>query len=180
MTIRAHHLPCPVAHQRRKNGGRSLHHHPLPCGAPPLARRGGDMRGGGALLRFTAEDAGNPCQPPSNADFQERASTTTARAAPSDSAVLWLPNACTTWMRHPTLVRWPPIRRHGLDPQRRKSLIDPRPLGTGFSSYHWLIFLMGTSRPPWRATVYQSASAMACRRTVASGLAAAGSRVIQA
>ena len=28
-----HHLPCPVAHQRQKTGGRSLHHLPLPCGA---------------------------------------------------------------------------------------------------------------------------------------------------
>ena len=60
--------------------------------------------------------------------FPGIASTTAARAAPSDSTVLWLPNACTTCVRHPTLVRWPPIRRHGLDPQRRKSSIDPAPI----------------------------------------------------
>ena len=33
--------PCPVAHQRQKSGGRSLHFLPLPCGATTRrARRG--------------------------------------------------------------------------------------------------------------------------------------------
>ena len=57
--------------------------------------------------------------------FPGIASTTTASAAPSDSAVLSLPNACTTCLRHPTLVRWPPIRRHGRDPRRRKLSAHP-------------------------------------------------------
>ena len=48
----------------------------LPPLSPPLVRRAaapgeaGDRRGG-ALLRFTAVDSGNPCQPTSDADFQE-------------------------------------------------------------------------------------------------------------
>ena len=84
--------------------------------------------------------------------FPVKDPATAARAAPSDSAVLWLPNACTTWMRHPTLVRWPPIRRHGLDPRRQKSSIDSQPLGAGLSCSLWRIFPTTASRPPWRST----------------------------
>ena len=58
-------------------------------------------------------------------EFPGTAWTTTARAAPSDSADLQLSKSCTTCMRHPRFVRWPPIRRHRRDPQRRKSSIDP-------------------------------------------------------
>ena len=36
-------------------------------------------------------------------------------------------NACTTCLRHPPLVRWPPIRRHGRDPRRRKLSTHPAP-----------------------------------------------------
>ena len=68
--------------------------------------------------------------------FPGTALTTAARAAPYDSAVLWLPNACTTCMRHPTLVRWPAIRRHGRAPRRRKSSIILRPLEAGSSCSH--------------------------------------------
>ena len=62
--------PSPVAHQRRKRGGRSLHHH------PSLAARGrsgqdGNTRGA-TPLRFTEEDAENPCQPASNEDLQAK------------------------------------------------------------------------------------------------------------
>ncbi len=65
-----HHLPLPGAAPAVKKGG-SLP--PLP---PPLVRCGeapceaGDTQAD-ALRRFTAEDSGNPCQPASNADFQE-------------------------------------------------------------------------------------------------------------
>ena len=65
--------------------------------------------------------------------FPGIASTTAARAAPSDSAVLWLPNACTTCMRHPPSERGTPIRRHGLDPRRRKSSIHRTPAGTAMA-----------------------------------------------
>ena len=48
----------------------------LPPPSPPLVRRAGapceaGTTRGGAALRFTPEEAGNPCQPTSNADFQE-------------------------------------------------------------------------------------------------------------
>ena len=56
-------------------------------------------------------------------------------------------------MRHPPFVRWPPIRRHVLDPGRRKSSIISRPLEAGFSCSHGTIFSMTTSKPPWRSTV---------------------------
>ena len=56
-------------------------------------------------------------------------------------------------MSHPPFVRWPPIRRHVLDPRRRKSSIISRPLEAGFSCSHWSIFSMTTSKPPWRSTV---------------------------
>ena len=73
-----------------------------------------------------------------------------------------------------------PIRRHRRDPQRRKSSIDLRPLGTGFSCSHWRIFFTTALKPPWRSTVSQSALETAWRRTAASALPAAGSRVVQA
>ena len=64
-----HHLPLPGGAPAPKNRG-SLP--PLP--PPPVSRHdapceAGDRRGG-ALRRFAAQDAGNPCQPVSNADFQ--------------------------------------------------------------------------------------------------------------
>ena len=63
--------------------------------------------------------------------FPGKVSTTAARATPSDSAVLWLPNACTTCMRHPPSKRGTPIRRHGLDPRRRKLSTRPAPAEGG-------------------------------------------------
>ena len=69
VTIRAHHLPLPGGAPAPKNRGS------LPPPSPPTVRRAdapgeaGDTQGG-ALLRFTAEDSGNPCQPTSNADSQ--------------------------------------------------------------------------------------------------------------
>ena len=54
---------------------------------------------------------------------------------------------------HPPFVRWPPIRRHVLDPRRRKSSIISRPFEAGFSCSYWTIFSMTTSKPPWRSTV---------------------------
>ena len=62
-------FPAPVAHQRRKRGGRSLHQHPSRT-ARRYAGREGDTRGA-ASLRFFARDAGNPCCPASGAAFRE-------------------------------------------------------------------------------------------------------------
>ena len=59
----------PGAAPAAKNGGS------LPPPSPPPVRRAGapceaGTTRGGAALRFTAEDSGNPCQPTSNADSQ--------------------------------------------------------------------------------------------------------------
>ena len=138
-----------MAHQRQKAGGRSLHHHPLPCGAPTRrARRG---RRPTALYR---RGLGESVPTHVRCGFPVRDPATAGRAAPSDSAVLWLSNACTTCVRHPTFVRWPPIRRHERDPQRRKSSIDPAPAEAAVSSAAWLILSMTASRAPWRSTVF--------------------------
>ena len=83
--------------------------------------------------------------------------TTTGRASPSESGALGLlkgrATSCATYVRHPPFVRWSPIRRHVLDPRRRKSSIILRPFAAGFSCSHWTIFSMTTSRPAWRSTV---------------------------
>ena len=83
--------------------------------------------------------------------------TTTARASPSESGALGLlkgrATTCATYVRHPPFVSGPPIRRHVLDPRRRKSSIISRPFEAGFSCSHWSIFSMTTSRLAWRSTV---------------------------
>ncbi len=83
--------------------------------------------------------------------------TTTARASPSESGALGLlkgrATSCATSVRHPPFVRWSPIRRHVLDPRRRKSSIMSRPLEAGFSCSPRTIFSMTTSRLAWRSTV---------------------------
>ena len=60
--------PCPVAHQRQKAGGRSLHFLPFPV-RRRLATRGHARR---RPATGVAADAGNPCQPASNKAFQAR------------------------------------------------------------------------------------------------------------
>ena len=60
-----HHLPAPVAHQRQKSG--SLSPLPPPPGAAHRARRGHASR---RPATVGAADAGNPCQPASNAGFR--------------------------------------------------------------------------------------------------------------
>ena len=79
--------------------------------------------------------------------------TTTGRASLSESGALGLLKRRATSMRRPPFVRWPPLRRHVLDPRRRKSSIIPRPFEAGLSCSHWSICSMTTSRPPWRSTV---------------------------
>ena len=89
--------------------------------------------------------------------FPGTAWTTTARASPSESGALGLlkgrATSCATYVRHPPFVSGPPIRRHVLDPRRRKSSIIPRPFEAGFSCSPCTIFSMTTSRLAWRSTV---------------------------
>ena len=59
-----------MAHQRQKKRGRSLHFLPLLYGATTRRARGW-TRDAGAPRGFTPEEAGNPCQPASNAGFVE-------------------------------------------------------------------------------------------------------------
>ena len=59
----------------------------------------------------------------------EKLSTTTARASPSEREALRSLKSCPAQVSGPTFVRRTPIRRHVLDPQRRKSLIISPPLG---------------------------------------------------
>ena len=56
-------------------------------------------------------------------------------------------------VRHPPFVSGPPLRRHVLDPRKRKSSIISRPSESGFSCSHWSIFSMTTSRSAWPSTV---------------------------
>ena len=72
--------------------------------------------------------------------FPGTAWTTTARALPSERGALgWLKGratTCATSVDHPPFVSGPPLRRHVLDPRRRKSSIISRPLEAGFSCSH--------------------------------------------
>ena len=148
--------PSLVPHQRQKTGGRSLHFLPLPCGATKRRARGW-TRDAGTALRFTPEDSGNPCQPTSNAGFREQPGPQRRGLRPLRVERWGLlkgrATTCATSVRHPPFVRWSPIRRHVLDPRRRKSSIISRPLEAGFSCSHWTIFSMTTSRLAWRSTV---------------------------
>ena len=123
-----HHLPAPVAHQRQKSGGRSHHFLPLPVRRHDAPCEG-DTRGV-ASLRFIAADAGNPCQTASNKAFRARPRPQ-QREKPSEREALWWSKACATWcatsVSHPLFVNGPPLRRHVLDPRRRKSSIIPAP-----------------------------------------------------
>ena len=107
--------PCPVAHQRRKNGGRSLHF--LPLQTRRRARRG---HAGRCPATVVAADAGNPCQPVPHKAFQARPRPQQRGALPSEREALWWSKACAP-REPPTFVAVSPIRRHVLDPGRRKS-----------------------------------------------------------
>ncbi len=141
-----------VAHQRRKTRGRSLHFLPLRCGATTRRVRRG--RAGPALC---PGGLGESVPTRFQCGFPGTSWTTTARASPSERGALGLlkgrATSCATCARHPPLERVKPIRRHVLDPRRRKSSIMSRPLEAGFSCSQWSIFSMATSKPPWRSTV---------------------------
>ena len=69
--------------------------------------------------------------------------TTTARASPSESGALGFlkgrATSCATYVRHSPFVSGPPIRRHVLDPRRRKSSMVPRPFEAGDACSNWSI-----------------------------------------
>ena len=155
---------------------------PLP--PPPVRRHDAPCEAGRHRTALCRRRFGESLPTRFQCGFPGTTWTTTARTSPSERGALGLlkgrATSCATYARHPPSERWPPIRRHGLDPQRRKSSIISRPLEAGFSCSYWTIFSMTTSKPSWRSTVSQPASAMACRSPVVSVLAAAGSRVVQA
>ena len=147
-----HHLPFPVAHQRLKSGGRSLHF--LPLQARRAVQRGATL--GTAPPRLSQPTRGiraNPCP----IRLSRQGPDHSSEKSPSEREALWWSKTCATWcatyVRHPLFVRWTPIRRHVLDPRRRKSSIISRPFEAGFSCSHWTTFSMPTSKPPWRSTV---------------------------
>ena len=82
-----------------------------------------------------------------------KASNHSGKEPPSEREALWLSKVCTIQVNNLVSVKYSPIQRHLLDPQRRKSSIMSRPLEAGSSCSHWTIFSMTTPRPPWRSTV---------------------------
>ena len=123
--------------------------------APRRTGRGGDTPGAAPprLSQPTRGIRANQCP----IRLSRQGPDYTSEGAPSEREALWLSKACATscatYVRHPPFVRWPPIRRHVLDPRRRKSSIISRPFEAGFSCSYWTIFSMTTSKPPWRSTV---------------------------
>ena len=148
--------PSPVAHQRRKSGGRSLHFPPSRCGAPGEAGHAG--RPPPRWLQPTRGIRANSCPIRLSGQGPDHSS----EGSPSEREALWWSKACATWVGHPPGVNGPPLRRHVLDPARWKSSILSRPFGAGSSCSHWTTSSMTTSKPPWPSTVSQSASDMAC------------------
>ena len=151
-----HHLPLPGAAPAAKNRG-SLP--PLP--PPPVWRHDAACEGVDTRCRCRRGlypiGFGQSVPTRIQYGFPGTAWTTTARASPSESGALGLlkgrATTCATSVRHPPFVSGPPIRRHVLDPRRRKSSIMSRPFEAGFSCSHWTIFSMTTARPAWRSTV---------------------------
>ena len=173
--------PCPVPHQRSKTGGCSLHFLPLLCGVTPRRARRGQLKPAPRYAlpqRIRGIRANSlPMRIPGHSlDHNGEGSALWERSVGVVKSVRHLMRHL---MRHPPFVTVSPIRRHVLDPQRRKSSIDPRPLGIGFSCSHWRIFFTTALKQPWRSRVSQSASAMACRSPAASVFPAARSRVVQ-
>ena len=157
-----------------KNPGSLSPPAPLSCGAPlRRAKRGHRCA---ASLRFVAPDAGNPCCPTSDAAFRESLQPQRRGVRPLRKRRCGGIAIMKRLGEHRCFLPVSPIRRHLLDPQRRKSSIIRRPSNAGVSCSSCLIFL----RAPCRSTVSQSASEMACPRTAASVLAPPGSRVVQA
>ncbi len=124
---------------------------PLSCGAPPRRARGGRARRSLASLFRSGRGESVPTR--FQCGFPGTTWTTTARTPPSERGALGWSKSCPPWMSTPPSERWTPLRRHVLDPRRRKSSIMSRPLEAGSSCSHWSIFSMTTPRPPWRSIV---------------------------
>ena len=131
MDFGVHHLPLPGGAPAPKIGG-SLP--PLP--PPPVWRHDAPCEGVDTRCRRPTGlypiGFGQSVQPASNAGFRAQPGPQRRGAAPSESGALGLlkgrATSCATYVRHPPFVSGPPIRRHVLDPRRRKSSIISRPL----------------------------------------------------
>ena len=107
----------------QKAGGRSLHQHPSRA-APG---EGGHARR--SLASLFRMGRGKSVLSRVLCGVSEKTRTPTARAPPSEREALWLSKACATCVRHQVFFSGALIRRHRLDPQRRKLSIIPRSLG---------------------------------------------------
>ena len=98
---------------------------PLP--PPPVRRHDVPCEAGtpwrGAARRFTAEDSGNPCQRASNAGFPAQPGPQRRGLRPLIVQICNCQNRAPPMCATPPFVRWPPIRRHGLDP-REAEIVD--------------------------------------------------------
>ena len=154
-----HFTPARWRTSGQKSGGRSLHFLPLPCGATTCRARRGQRQARRRTTLVPQRIRGIRANPLSNAGFPGTGLDHNGEGAlPSDSEAICScqnrappsePPRCAT----PRLKAVTPIRRHVLDPRRRKSSIISRPLEAGFSCSYWTIFSMTTSKPPWRSTV---------------------------
>ena len=124
---------------------------PLP--PPPVRRHDAPCEAGRRRTALCRRRFGESLLTRFQCGFPGTTWTTTARTSPSERGALGWSKACATCVRHPPSERWPPIRRHGLDPQRRKSSTHPAPAETVVSCPAWSILSTTTSRPPWRSTV---------------------------
>ena len=121
-----HPLTSPVPHQRPKKGGRSLHHLPSRAARRWVARGGTRV----AQPRFAYPQRMREIRVvPRPMRRFGKVPHHNGEGAPSERKALWVSKACTTWLSHPWSERGTPIRRHLLDPQRRKSSIIPRSWG---------------------------------------------------
>ena len=85
-------LAFPVAHQRRKSRGRSLHRLPLPCGATTRRARGETRTRGRTALYRRGLGQSVPTHP--QCGLPGTAWTTTARALPSERMALRVSKSC--------------------------------------------------------------------------------------
>ena len=101
VTIRVHQRPLPGGAPASKKGGSLPPPSPVSCGAPTRrARRGRAGRRPAALYRG---GLGESVPTLVQRRFSGTAHATVGRAAPSESAALWLSNACTTYVHNTTL-----------------------------------------------------------------------------
>ena len=108
-----------------KNWGSLSPPAPLSCGAPLRQARAGHARR--SLASLCRRRRGKCSLFRVQCGVSGKSLTTPGRAPPSEREALWLSKACATYVRHQVFVSGALIRRHRLDPQRRKSSIIPAP-----------------------------------------------------